>query len=69
MRRLKWRLSRLKFILRGSLLFLSLYHKGNEININRTAMVTPESSSVLLVTVKCVIPCKGKITFRPSIIY
>jgi alpha-L-fucosidase len=42
---------------------------GNEININRTAMVTPESRSVLLVTVKCVIPCKGKITFRPSIIY
>jgi alpha-L-fucosidase len=43
--------------------------KGNEININRTAMVTPESSSVIHITVKCGEPCNGKVAFRPALIY
>ena len=47
--------------------FVSL--KDNEVNINRTAMVTEESSSVLFLTVKCKEPCNGKVEFRPAIIY
>jgi alpha-L-fucosidase len=41
----------------------------NEININRTAMVTDESSSVLYLSLKCKEPCSGKVEFRPAIIY
>lgn len=43
--------------------------KGNTININRTAMVTDESSSVLLLRLKSAHPGKGKVEFRPAIIY
>ncbi len=43
--------------------------KGNEININRTAMVTDESSSVLIFTLQSAKQGKGKVEFRPAIIY
>ncbi len=43
--------------------------KGSELNINRTAMVTDESSSVLHLTIKCLEPCNGTVEFRPAIIY
>lgn len=43
--------------------------KGNEISINRTDMVTEESSTILFVTLKSISPCKGKVQFRPSTIY
>ncbi len=43
--------------------------KGNTININRTAMVTDESSSVLLLRLKSAHPGNGKVEFRPAIIY
>ena len=42
---------------------------GNSININRTAQVTDESSSVLYLHVKCGEPSNGKIDFRPAFIY
>jgi len=42
---------------------------GNEIRINRTAMVTEESSSVLHVTIESEKPCNGKADFKPSLIY
>ncbi len=43
--------------------------KGNEININRTAMVTDESSSILYLILKCDEDCSGKIEFKPAMIY
>lgn len=43
--------------------------KGNDININRTAMVTDESSSVLLLRLKSAHPGNGKVKFRPALIY
>ncbi len=43
--------------------------KGNAININRTAMVTDESRSVLLLWLKSAHSGKGKVEFRPAIIY
>jgi len=42
---------------------------GNEIRINRTAMVTEESSSVLHVTIESDKPCAGKAEFKPALIY
>ena len=43
--------------------------KGNEININRTAMVTDESTSILYLILKCDEDCSGKIEFKPAMIY
>ena len=43
--------------------------KRKEININRTAMVTDESSSVLYLTVKCKKDCKIKVEFKPVTVY
>lgn len=43
--------------------------KGNEISINRTAMVVDESSSVLYITIQCGEKCDGKVNFRPALIY
>lgn len=43
--------------------------KGNEMNINRTAMVTNESSSVLFLTIKSTHPVNGKVEFKSAIIY
>ena len=43
--------------------------KGNEININRTAMVTEESTSILYLILKCDKDCSGKIEFKPAMIY
>ncbi|MDX2442525.1 MAG: alpha-L-fucosidase [Bacteroidales bacterium] len=43
--------------------------KGNEININRTAQVTDESNIILHFTLKSKSACKGKINFRPALIY
>ena len=43
--------------------------KENEVNINRTAMVTDESSSVLHITLKSREPCNGKVEFKPALIY
>ncbi|MCF6357491.1 MAG: alpha-L-fucosidase, partial [Draconibacterium sp.] len=43
--------------------------KGSEISINRTAMVTDESTSVLYITIKCNEKCAGKVNFRPALIY
>ena len=42
---------------------------GNEIRINRTAMVTEESSSVLHLTLKSDEPCEGMARFKPVLIY
>ncbi len=42
---------------------------GNQLNINRTAMVTEESSSVLYLTVKNTADYAGKIEFKPALIY
>ena len=42
---------------------------GNEININRTAMVTEESSSVLKLTMECEKNCKTKVEFKPATLY
>jgi alpha-L-fucosidase len=42
---------------------------GNEININRTAMVTEESSSVLKLTMRCDKDCNTKVEFKPAILY
>lgn len=40
-----------------------------EVQINRTAMVTEESRSVLYLTVESEAGCDGKIEFRPALIY
>ena len=42
---------------------------GMEVKINRTAMVTEESSSVLYLTIKSDSVCSGKIEFKPAMIY
>lgn len=42
---------------------------GNNININRTAQIVDESSSILKLILKCNRPCKGKIKFKPAFIY
>jgi len=42
---------------------------GNQLNINRTAMVIEESSSVLYLTVESTVDYAGKIEFKPSLIY
>ena len=42
---------------------------GNEISINRTAMVTKESRSILLLSIKCDKKCSGKFLFKPAMIY
>jgi alpha-L-fucosidase len=42
---------------------------GNAISINRTAMVTDESTSILLLTIKCFKTCNGRIEFKPALIY
>ena len=42
---------------------------ANSININRTAQVTEESSSVLYLNIKCSEPSNGKVDFRPAFIY
>jgi alpha-L-fucosidase len=42
---------------------------GNEININRTAQVTDESSSILYLTIKSKKSCNGNIEFKPALIY
>ncbi len=41
----------------------------NELRINRTAMVTEESSSVLHVMIESNNPCHGIANFKPSMIY
>lgn len=41
----------------------------NEININRTAMVTEESSSILYLTIKCDEECNVKVEFKPVMVY
>ncbi|MCK5729719.1 MAG: alpha-L-fucosidase [Draconibacterium sp.] len=43
--------------------------KGNEININRTAQVIDESKIKLRFNVKSKTVCKGKIQFKPALIY
>jgi alpha-L-fucosidase len=43
--------------------------KGNEININRTAQVTDESKISLRFTLKSKTECRGKILFKPALIY
>ena len=43
--------------------------KGNEISINRTAQVTGESKIELRFNIKSNAPVKGKIQFRPALIY
>ena len=43
--------------------------KENEVKINRSAMVTDESSSVLHITLKSLEPCNGKVEFKPALIY
>ena len=42
---------------------------GNEIHINRTAMVTEQSSSILFLTLKCDKACDGRLDFKPAMIY
>jgi alpha-L-fucosidase len=42
---------------------------GNEISINRTAMVTKESRSILHLSIKCDKECSGKLEFKPAMIY
>ena len=42
---------------------------GAEIRINRTAMVTEESSSVLYLTLRSDEPCEVKARFKPALIY
>ena len=42
---------------------------GNEIRINRTAMVTEESRSVFFLNVKCDKACGGRLDFKPAMIY
>ncbi|MCK5701492.1 MAG: alpha-L-fucosidase, partial [Cyclobacteriaceae bacterium] len=42
---------------------------GDEININRTAQVTDESKIIVYFNLKCKADCKGKIDFRPALIY
>ncbi|MBT4410970.1 MAG: sulfatase-like hydrolase/transferase, partial [Bacteroidetes bacterium] len=43
--------------------------EGNSIQINRTAQVTDESSSVIYLSIKCQEACKGIIEFKPALIY
>jgi alpha-L-fucosidase len=43
--------------------------KGNEININRTAQVTDESKIKLRFTIKSKTKNKGKVQFKPALIY
>jgi len=43
--------------------------KGNEIHINRTAQVTEESKIVLRFTLTSKTECRGKILFKPTLIY
>jgi len=43
--------------------------KGNEIHINRTAQVTEESKIVLRFTLTSKTECRGKIQFKPALIY
>lgn len=42
---------------------------GNEVNINRMAQVTVESSSILFLSIKCEGGCSVEIKFRPALIY
>ena len=43
--------------------------KGNEININRTSQVTAESKISLRFRLKSKTECRGKIQFKPALIY
>ena len=43
--------------------------KGNEIHINRTAQVTEENKIVLRFTLTSKTECRGKILFKPTLIY
>ena len=43
--------------------------KGNEININRTAQVVDESKITIRFSLKSKPDCKGKIQFKPALIY
>jgi alpha-L-fucosidase len=42
---------------------------ANEIKINRTAMVTEESRSVLFLDLKCKKECKPTVEFKPALLY
>ncbi len=42
---------------------------GKDININRTAQVTDESSSILYLGIKCSEICNGRVDFKPALIY
>lgn len=54
---------------RGKALDEFLEISGNEIKINRTAMVTEESQSVLHLKIKCENDCEPKIEFKPALLY
>jgi len=42
---------------------------GQSLNVNRTAIVTEKSSSVLTFTIESETPCNGKITFNAAYVY
>lgn len=43
--------------------------ENNNININRTAQITDESSSILIITIETDNPCNGQIIFKPTLVY
>lgn len=54
---------------RGKALDEFVQISGNEIKINRTAMVTEESRSVLHLLLKCKKECQAKVEFKPALLY
>jgi alpha-L-fucosidase len=67
---MKFRISNVELIYDGRAALESFVTvKGNEININRTAQVTGESRITLRFTLNSKKECRGKILFKPALVY
>ena len=67
---IKFKISNVELIYDGQVALKNFVTvKGNEININRTAQVTGESRISLRFMLKSVTEFRGKILFKPALIY